>query len=190
MSNGCQMHMAKRATRQECPTRCTRPRRRRCSSIGAKKDPGTCPQSATDFRPIDMRQAAAPEITEGNFCKRNVGYAVTQPEDRPEELRGLTEDIVDTLRPLHADPGPGERAARGYGVHTSMTRLVWSPTSVKEKIAELPTRQTKDAARRARRFLLVCEDSSKRHFHWKHTAFLARQGGQQRPQRRRGYLVR
>ena len=51
------------------------------------------------------------------FCKSGVGYPAPRPEDQPAALRNLTEEIVEALRPLAADPGPLERADQGYRLH-------------------------------------------------------------------------
>ena len=128
------------------------------------------------LKPVDMRKAAAPEIPKCKHCKSGTGYKAPQPHEQPRQLRNLSEEIVEALRPLNADPGPHERADQGYRVHTSMTRIVWAKTSVKEKIAELPTHHARKRARRALKFLLSCEASSFKTFYNDHLKFLAKQG--------------
>eukprot|EP00972_Heterocapsa_arctica_P086170 12702162-Heterocapsa_arctica.AAC.1 len=55
-----------------------------------------------------------------------------------------------------------------------MTRLVWSSTSVKQKIAELPSHKARKKARRAWKYLMSADDSSYATIYKQHTKFLAK----------------
>ena len=124
--------------------------------------------------PVDMRRCAKATVPKCQHCKSGVGYAVPQPAEQPPELRGLTAEIVEALRPLSADPGPHQRADQGYRVHTAMARLVWSAKSVKAKIASLPSHSSRKQARRARGYLMSSEESAYKQFYVQHKKFLAR----------------
>ena len=55
-----------------------------------------------------------------------------------------------------------------------MTRILWSATSVKEKIKALPTHAERKRARKARKYLVKSDESSYADFYKKHKAFLVK----------------
>ena len=87
---------------------------------------------------IDTRRVALAEIT-GKACKscKDGSVWVPQPKDIPKPLRKLSQKMACTLRPLDLYVGPVKKASNGYRLKSSMTRMSWSDTSVKDKIAEV-----------------------------------------------------
>ena len=94
--------------------------------------------------------------------------------DVPLPLRGLSDCVVQALRPLDVDCGPYQRNDYGYRIHTALIRFRWSLTSVDQKISALPTRQLRKQARKARQFLLQHTVSEYATFAQKHDDFLQR----------------
>ena len=72
-----------------------------------------------------------------SHCSKGIGYPTVSPEDIPEVLRNLTENVLWALRPLEPDVGPVAKARHGYRVHTDMIRFWWRPQTVEERLAML-----------------------------------------------------
>ena len=100
------------------------------------------------FLPTDMKRAANAYVKCCKRCKSNSGYKAPQPNDIPDPLRDLSAEIVEALKPLHADPGPYQRADHGYRIHTGMTRILFADKPVKEKIDALSSGTARSKARR------------------------------------------
>ena len=87
---------------------------------------------------LDTRRVALAEIT-GKACKscKDGAVWVPQPKDIPKPLKKLSQKMACTLRPLDLYVGPVKKASNGYRLKSSMTRMSWSETAVKDKIAEV-----------------------------------------------------
>ncbi len=72
------------------------------------------------LQPIDLSQPGRRKATiaKCKHCAHGIGYAAPRIEDIPEELRKLTDEALEALRPLWIDVGPYERHEHGYRVHT------------------------------------------------------------------------
>ena len=70
--------------------------------------------------------------------------------------------------PWPSTQGSPSELHRGYRVHTTMIRLSWQKTSVKDRIKALPSHKQRKKARRARRFLLSSPASAYKHFYDEH----------------------
>ena len=132
--------------------------------------------------PVDLKKLAKPTCKKCSACR--AGDYVPCLNDVPEPLRGLSQEIVEALRPLDIDVGLPERPAHGYRVHTQMICFAWAPRSADEKIKKLP-REARDAAKAARSYLLRCRDSNYFAFDEKHREFLARHGKDAELQKRK-----
>ena len=112
------------------------------------------------LQPVDLRSVRQPTVKRCLLCRR--GIYVPQPEDVPEPLRNLSDEVF----------GRYERAEHGYRVHTTMVRFAWAAESVGAKIRALNTHESRSAARKAFRFLAESDDSAYGNFLDKHEEFL------------------
>ena len=99
------------------------------------------------LQPVDLRRVAPPTVPKCAYCRR--GEYVPQPGDVPAPLRHLGHTSVSALRPLEIDTGVYERAQYGYRVHKGMVSFAWAKDDVVDKIAALPKRRHRVAARAA-----------------------------------------
>ena len=123
------------------------------------------------FQPVDLR-VRQPTIKKCLLCRR--GVYVPQPEDVPEPVRNLPNEVLAALRPLEVDSGRYEKAEHGYRVHATMVRFAWAAESVGAKIRALRTHELRSKARNAFRFLAQSDDSAYGEFIDKHEEFLER----------------
>ena len=100
------------------------------------------------LKEIDLRRVAPPTMKSCRFCK-DPKFKVPQHDDVTRRLRGLAAEVVQALRPVTIDCGPYERAEFGHRIKTSMTRLSWADTDVREKILKLSDRSLRKQARTA-----------------------------------------
>ena len=121
-----------------------------------------------------LQQPPKPAIAKCRHCSGPNKPWIPTIHDVPRQLRGLTNDMAQALRPLELDQGPYERGEFGYRIHSALTRLHWAKSSVEDKIAELPTKKERKKAQKALDFLKNSEVSEYRTFYEKHEAFLRR----------------
>ena len=124
---------------------------------------------------MDLRSVRQPTIKKCLLCQR--GVYVPQPEDVPEALRNLPDEVIRALRPVEVDSGRHERAEHGYRVHTTMIRFAWAAESVGAKIQALETHDLRSTARKAFRYLVRSDDSAYGDFIDKHEEFLEKHPG-------------
>ena len=110
------------------------------------------------FKPIDLKKVATPTVKACGLCRRK--EAVKQPEDVPEELQSLPQEVVEALRPLDIDTGAFEKAPMGYRVHTTMIRFAWSTVDVEDKIAALGKNRHRKLAKKAFEYLTADVNNS------------------------------
>ena len=120
---------------------------------------GLCKQCAS-VQPIHLKEgvlhasAFEPLVRCKNCSKPEAKRTwIPQPEDVPEQLRGLTRQELEALRPLDVDCGPAWKADFGYYFHSAMIRFSWAETDVEDKIKALERRSRKrtNKARHSRR---------------------------------------
>ena len=122
------------------------------------------------FKPIDLKKVANPTVKACGLCRRK--EAVPQPEDVPEDVQSLPQEVVEALRPLDIDTGAFERAPMGYRVHTTMIRFAWSAQDVEDKIAALGKNRHRKLAKKAFEYLTAdVNNSSYAEFIDKHREF-------------------
>ena len=109
-----------------------------------------------------------------SHCSKGIGYPTVSPEDIPEVLRNLTENVLWALRPLEPDVGPVAKARHGYRVHTDMIRFWWRPQTVEEQLAMLEDEEECGIAGEAYQHLVADPDSSYGRFVAMHKKFLQR----------------
>ena len=109
-----------------------------------------------------------------SHCSKGTGYPTVAPEDIPEVLRNLTENVLWALRPLEPDVGPVAKARHGYRVHTDMIRFWWRPQTVEEQLAMLEDEEECGHAWDAYQHLVADPESSYRRFVAMHKKFLQR----------------
>ena len=65
----------------------------------------------------DLERDPKPEIPKSSCktCSSKQKHYVPKPVDVPEELRGLSEDALQALRPLDVNVGPERRSKTDYG---------------------------------------------------------------------------
>ena len=120
------------------------------------------------FLPKDIRSPdrIEPELSGCINCKTKgkTGYWAPRPEDVPEPLRDLPDEIVNALSPLSVETGPyPQRGQNGYWVHTDIIRFRWKPRSVLDTIDALP-REFRGRARRAWTYLHGNKNSAYKEF--------------------------
>lgn len=91
-------------------------------------------------------------------------YIVPAIDNIPKELLNLSIQCVNALRPFHINCGVYKRQAHGYRVKTGMMELFPSPTSVADKIRNLPDRCNRQKCRIAYNHLMASNHSSYYHF--------------------------
>ena len=91
-------------------------------------------------------------------------YIVPAIDNIPKELLNLSIHCVNALRPFHINCGVYKRQAHGYRVKTGMMELFPSPTSVADKIRNLPDRCDRQKCRIAYNYLIASNHSSYSHF--------------------------
>ena len=126
--------------------------------------------SMRHLKEVDTKRVAKATTPNCTFCKKN--QWIPQPEDVPEQLRGLDEEIVQALRPVTIDVGPYQRNFSGYRVHTTMVRLAWSKDIVEDKIAELSTGTKRKKARNTLKYLMKNRHCYYRDFRTRQEKFL------------------
>ena len=120
---------------------------------------------------------------QGQCSKKNY---VPQPDHIPEDLQGLTKQVVKALRPLDIDAGVYQRANFGYRVHTSMMTFSWAEESVLDKIKALKKHSDREKARGAYLFLMEDSDTSwYKSFADRHDKFLRKNPAATEKQRKR-----
>ncbi|CAK0844936.1 unnamed protein product [Prorocentrum cordatum] len=132
---------------------------------------------------IDMFLDASEEISKSacRRCNASREMYVPLPDDVPGPLRGLSEDIVEALRPIEIDVGPETRSTdtfgrpNGYRKKVKMITFYFSKWHVKDKIKELDDDAWR-TAKKAYKYLLSCEESSYKRFHDMHEKFLRMHG--------------
>ncbi|CAK0906832.1 unnamed protein product, partial [Prorocentrum cordatum] len=132
---------------------------------------------------IDMFLDASEEISKSacRRCNASREMYVPLPDDVPGPLRGLSEEIVEALRPIENDVGPETRSTdtfgrpNGYRKKVKMITFYFSKWHVKDKIKELGDDAWR-TAKKAYKYLLSCEESSCKRFHDMHEKFLRKQG--------------
>ena len=105
------------------------------------------------LQPVDLRRVAPPTISEKACTACRHGEYVPQPNDIPQELRGLKPRVVRTLRPLDIDVGTFQRAQYGYRIHSSMVTFAWAAQPVQDKISGLRKQKDRASARAALEYL-------------------------------------
>ena len=123
------------------------------------------------LKEVDTRRVAGPSVASCRWCTKDGNSSVPQVKDVPKRLRGLTPAMLAALSLFDMDCGPYQRPPHGYRVHTAMLRLLWSKTSVEEKIADLPRRASKRASA-AHACLMHCKESEYKSFYKQHARFL------------------
>ena len=108
-----------------------------------------------------------------NHCKHKVGYRTVQLDDIPEQLRGLSTNVLSALRPLQAYVGRTQFANHGYQIKMTGFRFLWRPHTVQEQIASLESRSERKTALKAYKFLMKCSASSYKDWVDMHAKFLA-----------------
>ena len=109
-----------------------------------------------------------------SHCSKGTGYPTVSPEDIPEVLRNLTENVLWALRPLEPDVGPVAKARHGYRVHTDMIRFWWRTETVEEQLAMLEDEEECGHAWDAYQHLVADPESSYGRFVAMHKKFLQR----------------
>ena len=124
------------------------------------------------LQPVDLRRVAPPTVPKCAYCRR--GEYVPQPGDVPAPLRDLGHASVGALRPLEIDTGVYERAQYGYRIHNGMVSFAWAKDDVVDKIAALPKRRHRVAARAAYDHLMNSNETAYREWIKRHRDFLRR----------------
>ena len=125
-----------------------------------------------------------------SHCSKGTGYPTVSPEDIPEVLRNLTENVLWALRPLEPDVGPVVKARHGYRVHTDMIRFWWRPQTVEEQLDMLEDEEECGHAWDAYQHLMADPESSYGRFVSMHQKFLRRNRAQVQADERRLQLPR
>ena len=125
-----------------------------------------------------------------SHCSKGTGYPTVSPEDIPEVLRNLTENVLWALRPLEPDVGPVANARHGYRVHTDMIRFWWRPQTVEEQLAMLEDEEECGHAWDAYQHLMADPESSYARFVSMHQKFRRRNRAQIQADERRLQLPR
>ena len=109
-------------------------------------------------------------------CQAKVACAAPLPEEVPEPLRNLSEEMCQALAPLELDVGPMIRAAHnsGYRQHATIIRFAWKAKSVKKHIKHIANKEERAKAKAAFTYLLEKEDCSYSKFVEDHEKFLAK----------------
>ncbi|CAK0875921.1 unnamed protein product [Prorocentrum cordatum] len=156
-------------------------------SWAAKGSRGICKEchvlQPRPMHEIDMFLDASEEISKSacRRCNASREMYVPLPDDAPGPLRGLSEEIVEALRPIEIDVGPETRSTdtfgrpNGYRKKVKMITFYFSKWHVKDKIKELDDDAWR-TAKKAYKYLLSCEESSYKRFHDMHEKFLRKQG--------------
>ena len=127
--------------------------------IGSWKICETCHSvRPVPLRPLDARRVGPPTVKSCSACKPGATHYVPQPEDVPEPLRDLNQEIVAALRPLDIDTGRHEVRRFGYRVHSSMVSFAWAAKTPTEKIASLSKRKFRKRAKKAYEYLMDQEE--------------------------------
>ena len=133
-----------------------------------------------------------------SHCSKGAGYPTVSPEDIPEVLRNLTENVLWALRPLEPDVGSVAKARHGYRVHTDMIRFWWRPQTVEQQLAMLEEEEECGHAWDAYQHLVADPESSYGRFVTMHQNFLRRNRAEiqaderrlQLPRRKKAWSVR
>ena len=124
------------------------------------------------LKEVDTRRVAAPAVPHYRWCRRDGPASVPTVDSVPRQLRGLTVEAVEALRPFEIDCGPYQRPLHGYRVHTALIRLLWAPSAVEDRIAALRPRAVRKQAERAFAYLMQSDCSEYVTFVQKHRRFL------------------
>ena len=124
------------------------------------------------LKEVDTRRVAGPAVPHCRWCRRDDPASVPTVDSVPRQLRGLTAEAVEALRPFEIDCGPYQRPLHGYRVHTALIRLLWAPSAVEDKVAALRPRAVRKQAERAFAYLMQSDCSEYVTFVHKHRRFL------------------
>eukprot|EP00971_Amphidinium_carterae_P191815 3805713-Amphidinium_carterae.1 len=129
---------------------------------------------------ITSNKKRLPGTKRCKHCLRGIGYPSPRLADIPEQLRGLSWEVIMALRPLEIDcghPPSGEvRASDGYRIHVDVIRFRWEVEAVSTKIDMLPT-DAKSSAKNAFKYLQEQEHhNAYRKFQSLHDEFLEEHG--------------
>ncbi|CAE7293352.1 unnamed protein product, partial [Symbiodinium sp. CCMP2456] len=124
------------------------------------------------LKEVDTRRVAGPAVPHCRWCRRDGPASVPTVGCVPRQLRGLTAEAVEALRPFEIDCGPYQRPVDGYRVHTALIRLLWAPSAVEDKIAALRPRAVRKQAERAFAYLMQSDCSEYVTFVRQHRRFL------------------
>ncbi|CAE7707363.1 pif1 [Symbiodinium sp. CCMP2592] len=124
------------------------------------------------LKEVDTRRVAAPAVPHCRWCRRDGVASVPTVHSVPRQLRGLTAEAVEALRPLEIDCGPYQRPLHGYRVHTALIRLLWATTAVEDRVSALQPRSVRKQAQKAFAFLMQSRHSEYAAFVKQHRRFL------------------
>ena len=93
--------------------------------------------SSRKFLP-SFRTTASSPLDKSCRCGNTI-YSVPQVEDVPLLLTNLSANDIRVLRPFDIHCGEYRRVVHGYRQRTGPFRVTWSPLTVRDKIAALPT---------------------------------------------------
>ena len=101
-----------------------------------------------------------PQLKVQKTCScANRRYVTPRYDQIPDELKNLTAEEIQALRPLDVHTGDYHRAQNGYRRKGGMFRLSWSKISVQQKIDELDT-PSRTRCQTAYDFLMDSDESS------------------------------